>query len=173
MFGTGVAAPPSFPLEGVLSGNVWKMFRVGGCLAHLSGSPLLQIFGSVRKMFGKCLGNVRNCCGRSPNLPTLCRPHQFRTFSEHFPNISEPFGGGRPPRGERHPTILNMFQHFPNIVAGITNQGRGGVEVMERPRLPTRPHPGGISNMFPQRGHPQAAATDPPNRSLPRSSPVG
>jgi hypothetical protein len=39
------------------------------------------------------------------------RPGQFQTF----PNISEPFrtfSGGRPPRGERHPTILNMFQTF-------------------------------------------------------------
>ena len=77
-------------------------------------------------MFGKCSEKdsecVRKWCGRSTNLPTPGRPHQFRTFSEHFPNIFPTFPNISSPNRERgeggHPLIPNMSEHFrtfPNI----------------------------------------------------------
>ena len=214
--------------------NVREMFGIGRCPCPMGGSPLppppprksSEMLGNVRKMFGKCSELVWPAQGGR----LVERPPQFRTFSEHFqnisedlreqataqmarhpptpnifhkfpdgtlsrgkvggaarpvPNISEHFrtfpnlfgggggAGGRPPKGERHPTILNMFQTFSEHFCRNRHPGEWGVEVMERPLLPTRPHPGGISNMFHQRGHPPAAATDHPNRSLPRFGPVG
>ena len=60
----------------------------------------------------------------------------FPNISEHFrtfPKICGGGGEGLPPSDERHPAVPNISQHFPNIFAGITTEGRGGGEVRERP----------------------------------------
>ena len=173
MFGTGVAGP---------------RWEVGGAAA-----PIPNIFRTFSKHFRRFAGAGYRPDGEAPtnskHFPQISGWHTLQgegwgsgqASSKHFrtfPNLSEPCrggggAGGRPPKGERHPTILNMFQTFSEHFCRNRHPGEWGVEVMERPLLPTRPHPGGISNMFHQRGHPPAAATDHPNRSLPRFGPVG
>ena len=173
MFGTGVAGP---------------RWEVGGAAA-----PIPNIFRTFSKHFRRFAGAGYRPDGEAPtnskHFPQISGWHTLQgegwgsgqASSKHFrtfPNLSEPFrGGGRgggatTQRGE----APNNSEHVPNIFRTFLQESapRGvGVEVMERPLLPTRPHPGGISNMFHQRGHPPAAATDHPNRSLPRFGPVG
>ena len=90
--------PRGWKMLGKCSENVWKCLELVGAPVlwveahppHPPPPPLRkssEMFGNVRKMFGKCSENVRNWCGW-PGVGRLVeRPHQFRTFSEQVPNI--------------------------------------------------------------------------------------
>ena len=70
-------------------------------------------------MFGKCSELVWPAQGGR----LVERPPQFRTFSEHFPNISEDLREQATAQGARHPPTPNIFHKFPD---GTLSRGKVG-----------------------------------------------
>ena len=106
--------------------NVREMFGIGRCPCPMGGSPLppppprksSEMLGNVRKMFGKCSELVWPAQGGR----LVERPPQFRTFSEHFPTISEDLREEATAQGGEAPT---NSKHFPQISGWHTLQGEG------------------------------------------------